>query len=174
MWVHKHKQGEEGEAGFPLSREPNAGLDPRTLGSWHEPKADAWPTEPPRCLLVFFFRLFFSSFCHSLTTTPNSFLPWIQLHLIIIITTSAFLWLVLPSIPLNMDFSLCCFWKAFSPRLVAFIRLAGETLWVSVCMSTCFWRQQGRAQTGEPACLSLDPGSTRSRQLHTFLHLPGP
>jgi len=23
----------EGEAGFPLNREPNAGLDPRTLGS---------------------------------------------------------------------------------------------------------------------------------------------
>jgi len=25
--------GGEGEAGFPLSREPNVGLDPRTLGS---------------------------------------------------------------------------------------------------------------------------------------------
>jgi len=31
----------EGEAGFPRSREPNAGLDPRTLGSRPEPKADA-------------------------------------------------------------------------------------------------------------------------------------
>ena len=29
----------EGEAGFPLSREPNAGLDPRTLGTRLEPKA---------------------------------------------------------------------------------------------------------------------------------------
>jgi len=31
----EHKQGgmEEGEAGFLLSREPDAGLDPRTLGS---------------------------------------------------------------------------------------------------------------------------------------------
>ena len=32
----EHKQGEqqtEGESGSPLSREPNAGLDPRTLGS---------------------------------------------------------------------------------------------------------------------------------------------
>jgi len=30
-----HKQGGvgEGKAGFPLSREPDAGLDPRTLGS---------------------------------------------------------------------------------------------------------------------------------------------
>jgi len=31
----EHKQGErqtEGEAGSPLSREPDAGLDPRTLG----------------------------------------------------------------------------------------------------------------------------------------------
>jgi len=31
----------EGEAGFPGSREPDAGLDPGTLGSWPEPKADA-------------------------------------------------------------------------------------------------------------------------------------
>ena len=29
----------EGEAGFPLSREPDVGFDPRTLGS--KPKADA-------------------------------------------------------------------------------------------------------------------------------------
>ena len=33
----------------PLSREPNVGLDPRSLGSGPEPKADASPTEPPRC-----------------------------------------------------------------------------------------------------------------------------
>ena len=38
----------EGEAGSPLSREPNVGLDPRTLGSQPEPKADASPTKPPR------------------------------------------------------------------------------------------------------------------------------
>ena len=31
----------EREAGFPLSREPNMGLNPRTLGSCPEPKADA-------------------------------------------------------------------------------------------------------------------------------------
>ena len=31
----------EGDAGFPLSREPDVGLDPRTLESWPEPKADA-------------------------------------------------------------------------------------------------------------------------------------
>ena len=42
-----HKQGEqkiegEGEAG----REPDMGFDPRTLGSWPKPQADAWLTEP--------------------------------------------------------------------------------------------------------------------------------
>jgi len=31
----------EGETGFPLSRDPNAGLDPRAPGSRPEPKADA-------------------------------------------------------------------------------------------------------------------------------------
>ena len=31
----------EGEAGSPLSREPDVGLDPTTLGSRPEPKADA-------------------------------------------------------------------------------------------------------------------------------------
>jgi len=30
----------EGEAGFPLSREPHVGLDPGTLVSRPEPKAD--------------------------------------------------------------------------------------------------------------------------------------
>jgi len=39
----------EGEAGFPLSRQPNAGLYPRTPGSRPELKADRRPTtEPPR------------------------------------------------------------------------------------------------------------------------------
>ena len=38
LFDREHKQGErqaerEGEAGSPLSREPNVGLDPRTLGS---------------------------------------------------------------------------------------------------------------------------------------------
>ena len=31
----------EGEADSPLSREPDVGLDRRTLGSWPHPKADA-------------------------------------------------------------------------------------------------------------------------------------
>jgi len=31
----------EGEAGFPPSREPDVGPDPRTPGSQPEPKADA-------------------------------------------------------------------------------------------------------------------------------------
>ena len=30
----------EEEADFTLSRDPDAGLDPRTLGSWPEPKTD--------------------------------------------------------------------------------------------------------------------------------------
>jgi len=43
-WERACKPGEQqagGEAGSPLSREPDDGLDPRTLGSWPEPKADA-------------------------------------------------------------------------------------------------------------------------------------
>ena len=31
----------EGEADFPLSRDPDVGLNPRTPGSWPEPKSDA-------------------------------------------------------------------------------------------------------------------------------------
>jgi len=41
---HEHKLGEwqtEGEVGSPLGGEPDVGLDPRTLGSWPGPKADA-------------------------------------------------------------------------------------------------------------------------------------
>ena len=39
----------EGEAGSPLSREPDEGLDPRTLQSWLELKSNTQPAEPPRC-----------------------------------------------------------------------------------------------------------------------------
>ena len=39
---------EEGEAETTLSRDPNAGLNPRNWRSWPEPKADTQPTEPPR------------------------------------------------------------------------------------------------------------------------------
>ena len=35
------EQGGEGEAGSPLSKEPDFRLSPRTLGSCPEPKADA-------------------------------------------------------------------------------------------------------------------------------------
>ena len=42
----------EGEAGSLLSGEPNAGLDPRILGSWPELKADA---EAPSCPILAFF-----------------------------------------------------------------------------------------------------------------------
>jgi len=38
----------EREAGLPLSREPDSGLNPNILGSWPEVKADAQPTKPPR------------------------------------------------------------------------------------------------------------------------------
>ena len=42
--------GREGEAPCSLmSRESNPGLNPRTLASESEPKADTKPTEPPRC-----------------------------------------------------------------------------------------------------------------------------
>ena len=36
----KEAEGEE-EAGSPLSRDLDVGLDPRTLASWPEPKAEA-------------------------------------------------------------------------------------------------------------------------------------
>lgn len=38
--MHKKGEGAEGEAVFPLSGEPDAGLDPGTLGSQTEQKAD--------------------------------------------------------------------------------------------------------------------------------------
>ena len=39
----------KGETDSLLSVMSHAGLNPRTLRSWLEPKADAWLTEPPRC-----------------------------------------------------------------------------------------------------------------------------
>ena len=51
----------KGEAGFPLSREPDVGLHPRTLGSWPEMKAEAltrWATQVP---LIFNFKIKFKS-----------------------------------------------------------------------------------------------------------------
>ena len=38
----------DGEAGSPVSREPNVRLDPRILRSWPEQTADAELTEPHR------------------------------------------------------------------------------------------------------------------------------
>ena len=43
----EHKQVGEEEADSLLSREPDVGLDPRTLGSRPEPKADPQPAGPP-------------------------------------------------------------------------------------------------------------------------------
>ena len=40
--------GGEGEAGSPLSKEPDVGFNPRTAWSQPEPKADAQPTEPSK------------------------------------------------------------------------------------------------------------------------------
>ena len=37
----------EGEAGSPLGREPDAGLNPKTPGSWPEPEADGQPLSHP-------------------------------------------------------------------------------------------------------------------------------
>ena len=40
-WLQAGRAAEaEGEAGSPLIREPDVGLDPRILGSWPELKAD--------------------------------------------------------------------------------------------------------------------------------------
>ena len=44
--------GTEGEGDSPLIKESHMGLDPGTLRWWPELKADAQPTEPPRCPLI--------------------------------------------------------------------------------------------------------------------------
>ena len=49
----------EGEADSPLSREPDAGLNPRTLRSGPELKADASPTEQPRYSIPYLFKKIF-------------------------------------------------------------------------------------------------------------------
>lgn len=49
IYLFMREREAEGEAGSPKSREPDAALDPRTLRSQPELKADAQPTEPPRC-----------------------------------------------------------------------------------------------------------------------------
>ena len=46
----------EGEAGSPLSREPNVGLDPRTPGSRPEPKAEAQALSHPGALGSYLFN----------------------------------------------------------------------------------------------------------------------
>ena len=47
------------EAGSLLSREPDVGLDPKTLGSWPEQKAEAlthWATQAPHTFLMVIFE----------------------------------------------------------------------------------------------------------------------
>ena len=46
--MHTSRGAAEGE-GSPLSRELEAGVNPRTLGSGPDLKADTQLTEPPRC-----------------------------------------------------------------------------------------------------------------------------
>ena len=67
----------EGETDCPLSRKPNTGLDPRTLRTWPEPKADAQPTEPPtpqypKYIISYYFILF--SFLIDLSRISNTML----------------------------------------------------------------------------------------------------
>ena len=54
LFIHKrHREAEtqaEGEAGS--LQKPDVGLDPRTLGSWPEPKADAQPLSHPGSLKI--------------------------------------------------------------------------------------------------------------------------
>ena len=52
----RHRQREKQDPCW----EPDAGLNPRTLGSQPKPKADTQPAEPPRCpctLILFFIFL---------------------------------------------------------------------------------------------------------------------
>ena len=63
--AREHEQG-KGQRGNQtpkpqLSREPDVGLDSRTLGSWPELKADAWPTDPPRRPEFLFWMITISS-----------------------------------------------------------------------------------------------------------------
>ena len=57
----------EGEADSLLRREPNVGLDPRTPGSWPEPKADAQPLSHPGGLASFVFSLSALKDCASIS-----------------------------------------------------------------------------------------------------------
>ena len=61
----EHKQEEqqgEGEAGSPLSRDPNEGLDSRTPNSRPEPKADTYQLSHPGALInVFSLNIFDTS-----------------------------------------------------------------------------------------------------------------
>ena len=54
----EHRWGREGEAGSSLSREPDIGLDPRTLRSWPEPKAERLNrlSHPGTSIIVFWKR----------------------------------------------------------------------------------------------------------------------
>ena len=61
---------EWGEAGSQRCREPDVGLNPRTIGSWPEPKAAAQMTEPLRCpVLLFLIPV------KALPISPTSLLP---------------------------------------------------------------------------------------------------
>ena len=52
----------EGKSGSQQSREPYEGLDPRTLGSWFEPKADVWLRHPGAPIGFKFLMQFYINF----------------------------------------------------------------------------------------------------------------
>ena len=56
---------------------PTVGLDPRMLGSWPEPEADAYPAEPPRCpkdnmLYKLFENVLFTLICVAFAEAPHT------------------------------------------------------------------------------------------------------
>ena len=53
LFMKEDRKEGRGRGRLPGSREPNAGLNPRALGSGPMPKADAQLTEPPRHPLFF-------------------------------------------------------------------------------------------------------------------------
>ena len=62
LFMRNTQREAEGEAGSPQSREPHAGLNPRTLGSRPEPKAGAQPLSHPGAPNPKFLNRFFLLF----------------------------------------------------------------------------------------------------------------
>ena len=93
--AHKWGGGAEGEreADFPLSREPNSGLDPRTLRWWPELKAD-WATQAPqRSTLNYNFFI--------LVSNADAKSIWLNLHEPCFLSPNQSLWNIILN-PLNL------------------------------------------------------------------------